>query len=126
MTPMYAVCGLDCAQCDAYKATQAKDENAKEEVAARWRTEYGNPAVDAAYVTCDGCLSTGTLGGHCLVCDVRKCGVAKKVPTCAHCDDFDSCSTIGDFLAYAPYLRPTLNSLRAEARGTSSGTAQGA
>jgi hypothetical protein len=121
---MYAVCGLDCAQCDGYKATQAKDEQAKEQVAARWRVEYGNPSVDAAYVTCDGYLSTGILGGHCEECDVRRCGVGKGVPTCGHCADFDGCGTMADFLAYAPFLRPTLETLKAEARRPSAGSPQ--
>ena len=46
---------LDCASCDGYLATQANDEAAKDPAAARWRMEYGNPNVDVAYVTCDGC-----------------------------------------------------------------------
>ena len=125
MTPMYAICGLDCSQCDGYKATQARDEAAKEQVAARWRVEYGNSRIDAAYVTCDGCLSAGVLGGHCLECNVRQCGAGKGVPTCAHCQDFADCGTIAEFLTFAPFLKPTLERLRAEAQGSGVLPAQG-
>jgi hypothetical protein len=34
MEPIIAVCGLDCSVCAAYQATQAKDETAKERIAA--------------------------------------------------------------------------------------------
>ena len=40
MERMIAVCGLDCAKCEAYLATQANDEAAKERVAAKWRAQY--------------------------------------------------------------------------------------
>lgn len=113
MSRLTAMCGLDCAACDGYQATQANDEAAKEKAAARWRTEYGNPNVDAAYVTCDGCLSTGRLGGHCLECDIRQCGLAHKVPNCAHCADYGSCTTVTEWLNHAPYLKPVLDDIRA-------------
>jgi hypothetical protein len=113
MSRMTAMCGLDCASCDGYLATQANDEAAKETVAARWRRDYGNPNVDAAYVTCDGCLSTGRLGGHCLNCDMRLCGLARNLPNCAHCADFGSCVTINEWLDHAPYLKPVLGQIRA-------------
>jgi hypothetical protein len=113
MTRLTAVCGLDCAACDGYKATQANDEAAKETTAAHWRTEYSNPKVDAAYVTCDGCLSSGRLGGHCLECRIRQCGLSHKVPNCAHCADYSSCTPLSEFLAYAPYLKPVLDEIRA-------------
>jgi hypothetical protein len=113
MTRLTATCGLDCAACDGYLATQANDDGAKEVAAARWRTEYGNPNVDAAYVTCDGCLSTGRLGGHCLECSIRQCGIAHQVPNCAHCSEYGSCAAIGEWLDHAPYLRPVLDDIRA-------------
>lgn len=113
MSRLTAMCGLDCAACDGYRATQANDEAAKEAAAARWRTEYGNPNVDAAYVTCDGCLSSGRLSGHCLECNVRQCGLSHNVPNCAHCADYPSCATIADFVAYVPYVKPVLDEIRA-------------
>src|SRR5512143_2762025 len=34
---MIAYCCLDCAQCDAYRATVKKDDALRAEVAARWK-----------------------------------------------------------------------------------------
>src|SRR5512137_1787119 len=104
MPRLIAVCGLDCASCGGYKATQANDDAMKEQVAAQWRVEYGNPKVDAAYVTCDGCLSTGRLGGHCMECSVRICGVGRGVANCGLCGEYDRCATIADFVGYAPFV----------------------
>ena len=113
MTKMIAVCGLDCTACDGYQATKANDDAMKEQAAARWRVEYSNPKVDAAYVTCDGCLSGGRLGGHCLECSVRICGVARGVTSCGLCDEYEGCATIADFVAYVPHVKPTLDAIRA-------------
>jgi hypothetical protein len=113
MERMIAVCGLDCAQCEGYKATQANDEAAKERVAAHWREEYKAPNIDAAYVTCDGCLTVdGRLGGHCLECDVRACGTARGVPNCAHCDEYEACPTIAAFFEWVPQVKPVLDEIR--------------
>jgi hypothetical protein len=112
MSRMTAMCGLDCAGCDGYLATQTNDEVAKETAAARWRSEYGNPNVNAAYVTCDGCLSTGRLGGHCPECEIRLCGLALNIPNCGHCPDYASCTTIAEWLDHAPYLKPVFDEIR--------------
>jgi hypothetical protein len=107
------VCGLDCAACEAYLATQANDEAAKEKVAAKWRTEYNNPKADAAYVTCDGCLaSSGRLSGHCLECEPRLCAVARGYSDCAHCPDY-GCEKISALLAYIPEAKARLDGIRA-------------
>lgn len=113
MAQIIAVCGLDCAVCDAYAATQAKDEAAKEKIAARWRADYGNPKIDAAYVTCDGCLAqSGRLGGHCLECAPRLCAVERGLPNCAHCPEY-SCAKITDLLKYIPDGKARLDAIRA-------------
>lgn len=118
MSKLVAVCGLNCAACDAYLATQANDDAWKERVAARWRADFGNPACDVAYVTCDGCLTTTSrLGGYCSQCAVRTCGVSRSVTCCAYCDEYGSCATLAGFLNYAPDLRATLDALRQSAQG---------
>jgi len=38
---LIAVCGLDCAACRGYLATQANDEAAKERVAREWLHRRG-------------------------------------------------------------------------------------
>jgi predicted nucleic acid binding AN1-type Zn finger protein len=113
MEPIIAVCGLDCSVCAAYKATQAKDETAKERIAAQWRADYNNPKIDAAYVTCDGCLaSDGRLGGHCLECEPRLCAVGRGYPNCAYCPDY-GCEKINQLLVYIPEAKTRLDGIRA-------------
>ncbi len=117
MERMIAVCGLDCAACEARIAAQADDQASKERIAAKWRKDYNAPNIDAAYVTCDGCLaSDGRLGGWCLECELRACGVARGLPNCAHCADFDSCAKLASFFnaayVFAPQLRTTLEEIR--------------
>lgn len=108
-----SVCGLVCSDCDAYKATQAGDEAWKERVAATWREMYRNPAIDVIAVTCDSCLATsGRLGGHCLECSIRACGLRHGVASCAWCPEFDGCAEIHDFMQFAPEVKEVLFELR--------------
>ena len=75
MATMIAYCGLDCAGCEAYLATQANDEAAKQKLLEKWRVEFDAPEMTMASVTCDGCTSTERLGGYCQACPVRACAV---------------------------------------------------
>jgi hypothetical protein len=112
MGKMIAVCGLDCAACEAYLATQAGDEAAKEKVAAKWRVEYNSPDIDAKSITCDGCLATsGRLCSHCLECAPRLCAVDRGLATCAHCPDY-GCEKISGLLKYMPQAKATLDGIR--------------
>ena len=43
MDKMISFCGLDCSQCEAYKATQVNDEAAKKIVAEKWQREFNIP-----------------------------------------------------------------------------------
>ena len=108
---LFGVCGLDCAECEGRLATQANDEIAKERVAAKWRKAHSNPRIDAAYVTCDGCLSE-KLGGHCSECDIRACGVAHGIPNCAHCVDYGTCGKLARFFGFVPQARANLDAMR--------------
>jgi hypothetical protein len=112
MTILRAYCGLDCATCEAYQATQADDAAWKERIAAQWRVEYNNPNFNIMTVTCDGCTSTsGRLGGYCPACPVRACAIEHGVENCALCPDYD-CETIRAFFQVAPQLKDTLDALR--------------
>ncbi|RPI32758.1 MAG: DUF3795 domain-containing protein [Chloroflexota bacterium] len=108
-----AVCGLDCTQCEAYLATQAGDEAAKESIAAKWRTDYHHPGIDVAYVTCDGCLEfEGRLGGHCKECEVRLCAVERNLPNCGMCDEY-ACEKVSALLAFIPSAKARLDAIHA-------------
>jgi hypothetical protein len=113
MTQLIAFCGLDCAKCEAYIATQANDDTAKERVAAKWRKEYNAPDINLASVTCDGCVTVGgRLGGYCPHCPIRACGVVHKVANCAYCADYNACDKLAGFFKSVPDARVTLDSIR--------------
>jgi hypothetical protein len=111
MSTLIADCGLDCGACPAYIATQANDEVAKEQIAAQWRVEFNAPNITAANVTCDGCTSSGRLGGYCPECPVRKCAVTRGVVNCAHCPNY-GCEELSKFLAVVPVAKARLEEIR--------------
>jgi hypothetical protein len=113
MASLIAFCGIDCARCPTYVATQTNDLAAQERILAEWRVQFNlPPTVGLEAVTCDGCTSTARLGGYCGECPVRACGVAHGVANCAHCADY-SCDTLNGFFAHAPAeVRATLDEIR--------------
>ena len=113
MATMIAYCGLDCAGCEAYLATQANDEAAKQKLLEKWRVEFDAPEMTMASVTCDGCTSTERLGGYCQACPVRACAVEKGVETCAHCADYETCETLQGFIVNIPAAKANLEAIRA-------------
>lgn len=114
MDKLYAFCGLDCAQCDAYKATQANDDAAKEAVARQWERDFHIPKVELSDVTCDGCTTSGKrLSGYCTQCKVRACAVAKGVINCAYCEDYATCEDLNSFLKNVPVAKSNLDQVHA-------------
>ena len=113
MEQIIAACGLDCAQCLAYKATQANDQAAKERVLAQWRVEYNNPNMTIQDVTCDGCMTGVRHGGYCALCPIRACAEERSLANCAACDDY-GCEKLEGFLKMAPQARVTLEGIRAQ------------
>jgi len=115
MERMIAVCGLDCGPCEARIATQADDDLEKQRVAAKWREAFHDPTIDVAYVTCDGCLSSSAyLCGWCRQCPLRICAIARNVPTCAHCVEYDTCEKIVEAETEVPGTKERLAKIRAE------------
>lgn len=113
MAKMIAPCGLDCAECPGYIATQANDEARIAEVAEMWSKEF-NAEVKPEHVWCDGCLTDGERKSyHCTECDIRACAVGRKLENCAHCDDY-GCETITRFLEFVPPAKERLDAIRVE------------
>ena len=83
MATLIAACGLDCAKCDAYIATQANDQAALEQIAEKWRVEYNAPVILAANFLCDGCMAGGRTIGHCAECGIRLCALERGLENCA-------------------------------------------
>ncbi len=111
MDKLIAVCGLDCAECEGYQATQANDEAAKERVVARWAAMYNAPGLTVAGVTCDGCTMPGRKGAHCGECEIRLCGIGRGLANCAHCAEFETCAKLAGFFSFAPQAKITLQEI---------------
>jgi hypothetical protein len=112
MDKIIAYCGLVCSDCEAYVATQAGDRAALEQVAAKWREEYGAPGITVESVICDGCLTGERKCSHCAECDIRACGVERGVVNCGHCAEY-ACEKLERFFAMVPPARAVLDGVRA-------------
>ena len=107
---MIAYCGLDCNECRAFKATQAKDTEWKKQIAKQW-TEGLKVEFRPEDIDCQGCKSN-TLSGWCQkICKIRPCAEEKKVETCAHCEDY-SCGKLKRFLSEEPVATKNLEEIR--------------
>ncbi len=115
MKRMIGVCGLDCGPCEARIATQADDPVAKQQVAAKWREQFQNPAIDEFYVSCDGCRSgSASLCGWARVCPLRLCAIGRNVASCARCGEYDVCEKLAEFEKEIPGTKDRLAKIKAE------------
>ena len=113
MSEMIAYCGLDCAECNAFKATQAKDSERKKQLAKQW-TEGLKVEFRPEDINCDGCISDSLrIFGYCNVCEIRKCGREKKVKNCAYCHKYPCEKLSGLFSGYSK-AKETLDEIRRE------------
>jgi len=112
MKKMNGMCGMDCSACPAYVATQNNDDDARAKVAALWSKMF-KADIKPSDINCDGCLSgSDRLFAHCRKCEIRLCGIEKKLGFCAECGSY-SCARLDGLLAMLPKTaRENLESLR--------------
>ena len=112
MDKIIGVCGITCTDCPAYKATQADDDAERTRVAKMWSKEYGAD-IKPEGINCDGCtVLDGRHIGHCGQCEIRACGLGRKVPSCAHCAEY-ACEKLDKFFEMVPQARETLDGIKA-------------
>ncbi len=110
-TKTLAMCGLDCAACPAFIARKTDDQALRVKTAAEWSKQF-NVALKPEDINCVGCLKVkGVHIGHCAECEIRKCGLARKVANCALCDDYP-CEKIATFIANVPPAKANLEEVR--------------
>ena len=113
-----AACGTWCGACPAYLAKHGEEGQAEPRQRPSAPAQKGIP--DPRWMDgllCDGCLSGGTLAGHCRTCAIRLC--AKNRQPDARCTDCEElpCNRItslirmGDYLHRKEYL-PNLEKIR--------------
>jgi hypothetical protein len=111
MDGIIAFCGLNCADCPTFKATQSDDDEERKRVAEMWSKEYG-AAIKPEDINCNGCISQdGRHIDYWNTCEIRKCGQQKAVENCAYCDEF-ACEKLEKFFGMVPQARKTLETIR--------------
>jgi len=110
MERMIAYCGLDCAKCEGYQASQADDDGKRAKVARDWSARY-RADIRPEQINCDGCRGEGRKFSHCNNCEIRRCGVERGVDNCARCDEY-ACEKLEAFFQVAPEARAALDGLR--------------
>jgi hypothetical protein len=110
-TGILAYCGLDCAQCPAYIATQANDIPKLTSLAEEWF----DGSSDHTIILCDGCKPEGRDGRimkWCSECPTRTCAMDRRLENCAHCEDY-GCQKLLMVFEQSPDAKSTLDKIRA-------------
>jgi len=111
MEEMISFCGLPCHECPTFLATRADDDEKRSEVAQLWSRQLGMD-LKREDINCDGCQAAiGRLFGYCNMCEIRRCGMEKKVPNCAYCEDC-FCEKLESLLKIIPHARKNLERIR--------------
>lgn len=110
MDRMIAYCGLICSECPAYIARKENSDELRKKTAAEWSKQFGHE-ITPEQVDCDGCLSSGVLLDYCNICEIRKCGIEKKVENCAFCDDY-ICERLETWFKNVPDAKKHLEEIR--------------
>jgi len=93
---MLAYCGINCAECLAYKGTVSTDIGLLEKVAG----SFWDGAHSASEWVCLGCTPAdqGFLAKDCASCKIRECAITKGVQNCAACSEYESCKLMHEFI----------------------------
>ncbi|MGD0078013.1 MAG: DUF3795 domain-containing protein [Sedimentisphaerales bacterium] len=111
MNKILSFCGLLCSDCGAFIATKSNDDKKRAEVAQLWSKQYG-ANLKPEDINCDGCTSNSNRHiGHCLVCEIRKCGKQKGLANCAHCSQYP-CEKLSAFFKLVPDAKSRLDEVK--------------
>ena len=110
MEKFIACCGLDCATCDARKATLADDDELRAKTAEQWKAQF-SADITPEMINCTGCREAGVKFSHCAECEIRKCVKEKEFETCANCDEMSCCVSLINIHQYVPEALENLKSL---------------
>ncbi len=111
MEKLIGCCGINCAECDARKATIANDDELRKITAEKWSREFNAPGITWEMINCTGCREEGPKFSHCLECGIRNCANAKGFNTCGDCPELETCSIVAGILQAVPGALDNLKSL---------------
>ncbi len=111
MKEVVAYCGIVCTECPTYRATRKNDNEARAKIAEEWSRQYQH-AFKPEDINCDSCLADGMRQiGYCSVCEIRKCGLSKKVLNCGYCVEYP-CEKLSHFHSQLPKAKEKLEAIR--------------
>jgi hypothetical protein len=110
MEKLIACCGLDCATCDARKATVTNDDELRIQTAEKWKVAF-NADITPEMINCTGCREAGVKFSHCNECEIRNCVTSKGFQTCADCEKLENCALLTNIHQYMPEALANLKSL---------------
>ena len=112
MKKMLGYCGIDCQQCDAYKATVNDDWQLRKKTAELW-SQLNQAEILPEHINCLGCKGDGVKTVFCgSLCAVRKCAVSKGLESCGYCDQLESCPIVAVMQTSDPSARENLMELK--------------
>jgi len=95
---MISYCGINCAECEARKATVNNDDDLRARVAEKWAKMNNEPSITAETINCLGCRQEGVKFYFCShLCEVRKCVIAKGFDCCSACSERAGCAKLEPF-----------------------------
>ncbi len=102
-------CGINCAECPAYLATQKNDVEEIKKIAKEWSSD--NMKFKPEEIYCDGCCKEGRHFSWVDNCDIKKCCTEKELENCAYCDDY-ICDILKNSLEKDPNAKRNLEEIR--------------
>ena len=91
MEKMMGYCGINCAECHIYLATQKDDDSLRKQAINKY--ELNKFALKLKDINCDGCKSAGRKYFGCQKCGIKKCAEEKNYKNCAYCEQY-ACRTL--------------------------------
>lgn len=114
MDELIAYCGLDCAKCEARRATLDNDDALRETVARKW-SELNGVEITPSMINCIGCCVDGVKTPYCeSMCQIRQCAMGRQVETCGRCAENGACDKLGQITAHNAEARRNLSAIRLE------------
>ncbi len=109
----FGYCGVNCSDCDIFKATVHGDAEALQRAHKRWtktaQEHWGMQTLDPAILKCRGCRTEGAdIFKGCRHCPMRRCAKSRNLPSCGLCQEWKTCKQLGYVLAVEPAARATL------------------
>jgi len=125
---MFAYCGLDCKKCPIFVATSNNDEATRQtladEFSKAFKSEDLADILDKIHrntrtlgnlrpedMNCKGCRSESNVYIGCMSCRIRECCLKNSLPTCASCEEYETCNLLKCFYSISAFQQQAKDNL---------------